>query len=365
MQAPVKSAETDATSAGAVAQVASPAYTVSRGDVAADGARVTDLWQSGLTMHGRHSEKFAWYYRQAVEGLPEIFFLNQAETTVGVAAVGPRRMQLDSKRYMGGMLIDFVTMPAHRIFFPAMLLQREVHHRALKSHDVLFGFPNAAATPIVRRAGYSCVGQQTRYARVIKSARYLEKFLPEYLSRVIGRCADVLRLTLIRLSMVTLPELKTAWQDRADDRFDTLWSRVQLARVLIGVRDQRFLNWRFSACPFQSFKYFCVHSLDEQQLLAYAVCEMNGGILHIHDFLVATDAPYARRRLWLGLVLEASRLGCSSVSVVFMGDAAESDCMENAGFVARDTRAVFADMAERVPRSEVTSWYLTGADDDS
>lgn len=365
MQAPVKSDIPDAACTVDVTQVASQAYTVSRGDVAADGQQVTDLWQRGLTMHGRHADKFAWYYRQAVEGTPEIFFLNQAGTAVGVAAVGPRRMQLDGKHYMGGILIDFVTMPAHRIFFPAMLLQREVHHRALKSHDVLFGFPNAAATPIVRRTGYCCVGQQIRRARVIRSARYLQKVLPENVSKVFGSCADYLRLILVRLSMLSLPEFKTAWLDRADDRFDSLWSRIQLAGVLIGVRDRRFLNWRFSECPFQVFKYFCVFSPDQKLLLAYAVCESDGDTLYVHDFLVASDTPSARRHLWLDLVLEASRLGYVSVSVSFMGSSVECDGLAKAGYVVRGERAVFADMAERLPRSQVASWYLTGADDDS
>jgi len=346
--------------------VATPqGYTVRAGDIVDDGEQIVELWRGGLALHGRPAKKLDWYYRHAVEGSPEVYVLMGAGEAAGVAAIGPRRMQLNREVLFGGMLVDFVALPAHRTFFPAMLLQREVHRRALETHDLLFGFPNSSAAPILRRVGYRCVGQLVRRARVLRSAGNLANFLPRWISIVVGGLADRVRLALVRFRRLSYAGIESSWLDGIDDRFDDLWERVNVDGILTGVRDRRFLKWRFEDCPFQTYRYFGVFESGKPALLAYAVCEATGTTLQVHDFLVASASPVARDCLWLDLITEATRLGYTSLSVVFMGSDVERSALARAGFIVRDERPVFAAWAAPAVQQGFADWYLTAADEDS
>ena len=315
--------------------------------------------------------KLDWYYRHNPEGTPLVVFLYHIDTqdTVGVASVGPRRIRFGGEMLRAGALVDFVTRPEHRTFFPAMFLQREVRRRALGEYTILFGFPNANSLPIVRRVGYQCVGQMVRRARVLRTAAYLAKYLPDWLSRVVGPLIDSLRATEMAMRVLVNTGFQSQWQERPDAGFDELWQRMAAPGVVMGVRDMAFLTWRFVDVPSKSFKFFTLVSSADRRLVAYAVCEANGAVLQVEDFLIDAEMPSAGTRLWLDLSREAMRMGYASLSVDFLGCDRLQRQLNAVGLLVRQKRPVFASVAKSsggasMWPTETSMWYLTSADDD-
>jgi hypothetical protein len=288
---------------------------------------------------------------------------------VGVAAVGPRRIRFGDITLKAGALVDFVIQPSHRTFFPAMFLQRETQRLALCEFAVVFGFPNTKARPIVRRVGYRCVGQLVRRTRVLRSSAYFAKYLPGWLSVLIGGAIDGCRLAALAMRGLVNTGCSSRWQERPDDAFNELWRRATTPGVLMGVRDMAFLTWRFVNVPSKSFRFFTLQSTTERQLVAYAVCAAHGSVLHVYDFLVDPKVPGGDTLLWLNLSREAIRMGYSSLSVEFLGSEQQQQQLGAAGLLIRDRRPVYA-FVTKAPRelgawpTDASPWYITAADDD-
>lgn len=346
-------------------------YWTSEADLPADAEKLTSLWGMGLHQGGAPQAKLEWYYACNSEGPPLTVFLYRTDTpsAIAVASVGQRRMRIGTTCLTAGALVDFVAQPEHRTFFPALFLQREIRRRALDRHAAVFGFPNRNSLAIVRRVGHRCIGLMVRRVRVLRSATYLARYMPGAVSRTIGFAIDGFRRVTVLIRRMVCPGLQSQWVERPNDAFDDLWRRAAAPNVLMGFRDCRFLTWRFVRSPLKSYMFFTLVSSADGRLVAYAVCSEEGSALNVDDFLVDPNIPSAHTRLWLDLSREAVRLGFSSLSVEFLGCAAEQRRLNNLGLLVRGERPVYASLAEPPDTAgswltEATAWYLTSADDD-
>jgi ribosomal protein S18 acetylase RimI-like enzyme len=364
----------------------SPIYTITAANADLDSERILGLWKRGLTHAGMPEAKFDWYYRKNPDGQPQVFFLHVAgePAPVGVAAIATRHMHIGTKLLATGELIDFVALPEYRTLFPALFLQKEIRRIALetnRTHTLLYGLPNPKSLAVVKRIGYQLVGQMVRRVRMLRSAGYLSRHMPMWISRIIGSIIDRIRLGALALQNITHPKFQRQWIDRPDARFDALWQKVKThdgtQRVLIGVRDSAFLTWRFAECPLKTYRFFTLSSAVDNRLIAYAACAVGGESLEVHDFLVDTTEHGAGKALWRALSADAFHRGHSNISVEFLGAESIQNELEAAGMMKRQERPLYAtDSATSIPDTlsvnthdqttllQESRWYLTCADED-
>jgi hypothetical protein len=343
-----------------------PGYSAVAGSFAHDRTTLVALWSCGLARDRMAEARLQWYYQRNPEGVPEIFFLrsDDASRAVGVVTLARRRMRLGTETFLAGVLVDFVVEPQHRSFFPALLLQKKLLRRAIPDHPVVFGTPNRLSEAVVRRAGYRRVGQMVRLARVLRSRTYLSRFLPHWLSHILGAAIDHTLLATTSLRAPSNPDYTWEWRDRPDADFDALWERVSPSEALIGVRDCAFLTWRFVENPLHVYRFFAVVSKADRKLVAYAVCHVHAEALRVADFLVDPGVPGAVKRLWLDLSREAYRRGHRTLSVEFLGSEAVRRQLEALGMVNRGERPLYAAFPNRQELSSPSNWYVTNADED-
>jgi hypothetical protein len=341
-------------------------YTAVPASFADDRATIMRLWDSGLARHERAEAKLQWYYKRNPEGVPRSLFLRAegSPRPVGVAAMSRRRMRLGSESLAAGFILDFVVEPEHRSFFPALLLQKELLRQGKEDHTVVFGMPGERAEAVMRRAGYKIVGQMVRSVRVLRSRDLLSRFLPGWLSAILGPAIDHTLLMTASLHGLLNPGYAWEWRDRPDADFDALWERVAPSDTLIGVRDGTFLTWRFVESPLHTYRFFVVLTKKDRRLVAYAVCHVDADAMLVADFLVDPGAPGAGRRLWLDLSREAYRKGHRRLSVEFLGAEAVRRDMLALGMVNREGRPLYAAFENRPALSSPSNWYLTYADVD-
>ncbi len=344
-----------------------PAYAVSRADLDSDREAIVTLWSNTLGHAERRNDKFDWFYRRNPGGAPTVLLVHPATaagSSIGVAGVGPRRLQLDGRLLEAGLFADFGVAPEHRTLYPAMLLLTALRDRGLERFALLFGFPNPKSEPVMRRLGYAEVGRLVRYARVVRSADYLPQAIPAPLRRVLGGLADLARRGVLALRRAPA-DVAAEWQDGPDERFDALWQAQLGLPQIIGVRDRAFLAWRFEPKPWRAYRFLTLRGRTGD-LLGYAACETEGKVLHLRDLLVDPRRPDCLAPLLRAAFNAARAEGRSSVSFEFLGPRRLRDAVRALGMSPREDSRVFA-TAPASPGAVSPlerDWYLTFADQD-
>jgi hypothetical protein len=265
-------------------------------------------------------------------------------------------MRLGAETFVAGVIVDFVVEPQHRSFFPALMLQRKLLRLSMQTHGAVYGTPNSKSEVVVRRAGYRCVGQLVRRVRVLRSRPYLARFLPGWLSGILGAAIDHTRLATASWRVPENQDYLSEWRDRPDADFDALWERAAPSETLI--------TWRFVNNPLKAYRFFAVLSKADGKLVAYAVCHVRADALHVADFLVDPRAPGAGHRLWLGLSRDAYHRGHRCLSVEFLGNEAVRRELDALGVIHRGQRPLYAAFEKRHDLSSPSNWYVTNADED-
>ena len=337
------------------------AYTVHAADLARDRELILGLWRGNLGQDARLAAKYDWFYRQCPYGEPLTLLLRHEESGawVGVASAGPRRMLLDGRDAMAGVLVDLAVLPEHRSLGPALMLQMALIDAGVKRFDLLYGFPNPKATAVFKRVGYASLGTLARHARVLRHGPYVRRKLPAPLAAPAGALLDF--VDRVRLWFRS-GGLRARWQASADDTLAAVWSSASVGAGAVAVRDLEFLRWRIDASPLLDARYLVVHERGGLPV-AWFACETREHSLHVVDFWSSqgTAGPTLAE---LAALLRAARAEShSSVSVELSAAATAGAWLAN-GFAARESRPVFG-RAREAPSDAATSHaWLTTADED-
>lgn len=347
-------------------------YRVEPADLDNDAQHIVALWSFNLGHAERRQAKFDWFYRHNPAGIPQVLLLKhvQCEAPIGTVGVGARSLRCGPHSVRAGLMADFAVNTQHRTLFPALTLQRAVLEQGLAQHELLYGFPNAKSLPVVKRAGFEMAGGLNRYVRVLRTQSYLTPRIPVSLRRGVGRLLDI----ALRLRHGLLPRLlqherlSSSWLEQPDARFDDLWAEQETDdKLIIGVRDRSYLQWRFFDKPWRRSRLFVVCTRGTDELIGYAVCEAEAETLHIRDCLVSPPAVDNLPQLLRALAREAAQLRFSRLSFEFMAPVELSRALDRAGMMRRDINSqpvVCATTPEVAEQLRGREWYLTGADAD-
>ena len=339
-------------------------YTLDRVEPLDQEAPILECWRNGLFSGGSDRQKFDWYYRHNVAGVPDVYMLRSAGQPVGVGSAGHRELWHAGGRLTARVPFDFVIDEAHRNLFPALFVQRGIRAASLAEGPLMFTSPNDKSRGVFMRAGYKRLGDLQRRTRVLRAAFYLRRHLPAAISRAIGAVADTLRHGILLAQGVG--GMHTTWETRADATFDDLFRSAASSETLVGTRDARFLNWRFAQCPFDTFRLFTLRTVPRGPLLAYAACRSQDGHMHVDDFLFAPQATGLATAFWRRLAYTAYREECISLNTHFLGGPDVAAAMRRAGMVDRGGQPVFACASDTLPGGLAgINWFLTPADFDT
>lgn len=340
-------------------------YRIDSGEIDRDREVVLALWRGNLGDEARMRLKYEWFYAACPFGTPTVCLLRHVadDRPVGIASVGPRRMQAAGAAIDAGVLVDLTVDAEHRSLGPAMMLQSALAEAGARRFGLLYGFPNPKAVPVFKRIGYAKLGEIVRHARVLRHARYLTRRLPRLLAVPAGVLVDVAARARDAWRSRSDSRLHARWSDTADPRFDALWEKTAPVGGVLAVRDHAFARWRFDACPFEKTRYLLISDTEGGTLLAWFACQVRDATLHVRDFWTV-DAATGVVRAHVDALLRAARnAGHESVSIEIAGRASRLAGWQAAGFSARGLRPVFGKWtAADAPTDQ--ELYLTSADED-
>lgn len=334
-------------------------------------SEVARIWNDNLKLALDAAARFDWVYRDAPEPPPQVLVLSASAPggepqLVGTAGIARRRVQVGERLLRAAHLVDLAVDAPHRALGPALSLVREARRLALAEQDFAYGFPNAKARGVFARAGYASLRPVARYARVLRHESYLERYLgASLLATVIGAVLDgTLGAWRAPARLFAARRFRLELLDAPDARFDELWERCRGQYDVVGWRGAELLRWRFFGGHRGRRRIAAL--CRKQTLLAYAVLEREGGVVHVRDLFGERRALGALFDL---LLPRLAAEGASSVSFMLLGPPAVVALLQSRGFWEREQERVpfFDAPAPELRRalSDASRWWITDADDDS
>lgn len=346
-----------------------PSYRLETPSLATAEPDLVRLWRENLSLRAPAAHKFAWTCRDVPEPPTELV-LRAGPEAVGCVGVMPRVFSLRGQPVRGAILGDLAVDASHRSLMPALMLVRAARKAALEHGTFSYGLPNPAAAPVLKRCGFRTLGSLTRYARVLRHARYMRRRISvPVLAQVAAPIVDGARFAgMLAPAARALTHLRLEWLTATDSRFDDLWQRARSSYDLVGERSSSFLRWRFLEHP------------DERCEIAALVDRASGDAIQAYA-VVLREAEFARIRDLFGvrehlgslldLLVPALLLrGVVSASVRFLGHRDVEALLLDRGFAARETSwpVVYDCAPGGVPSAadlgDKNRWHLTDADED-
>jgi hypothetical protein len=287
----------------------------------------------------------------------------------GFTVVLPRRVIVDGQPHTCWNGADFSIYPKFRALGVAVKLRRAAREAIDAGRaDFLYAHPNAKMQLIHERAGHSPVGSMVRYAKPLRAEPYLRnRIRNRALAAMAGKLVDA-GCGMLRLGRRHRYryDVQVVESPTFDDRFDALFERAAAVRRVVGVRDARYLRWRYTDNPL--YRTHAVLAEDAGQLRGYALFSVEDDVLQVRDVLAAPNGS-TERDLVARLIDHGRRQRLSSVSAVVLEGHPIVDTLNSFGFSRRtDSSQMFGYAREADSLRDILfdpgSWLVSVGDRD-
>lgn len=335
---------------------------------------VLPLWLKGMSdpeiIH-HVQDRFEWLYGHNPTGRPCSWVVvdRGSQEVLGACSVVPHRLHVGDAVLRAGLLVDFIVDPRARVAGPAVALQRGVAEQSAQAgFDILFGYPNRKAWPILARAGYKAFGGTRLWARSLRAdpprvRRMLERHLE---SRLSAKSAHTLSATLAwPLAFVAQAGSRAleTWQMMSHRaitgrlrRFDGQAPQLAYppASMLRTDHSPEHLRWRFATHPTHDYRIFELH--EGPVCIAWAVLRFYVESAEIQAAEWLTERSELPGVLWGYMARAVRKEGVQVLSVNLAGSTDVDRSLATNLFIERpDDRKVILRAVNSLTASLLTS----------
>ena len=345
-------------------------FTVHRFSDVKDKEALLALWNSNHKEHLGRAYEWAYENNPAGKAMGFLARSDEDHACIGCSAAYPRRFSFLDTSLRGLIARDFLVDEKHRILGPALALMRELTSAVEeKGVDFIYAYPNAKAEPVMKRAGFTCLGSWTKMVKPMGITRRLRnRRIPWRLARVISRvCATALRLRDTETWFWSRGGFIFEEITTFDERLDTLWKESKSRFQVMGERTSEHCTWKFLKCPSTQFTVFAMFSPDRAVLKGYIASCIDENAVDIRDFVLPRDEK-ATRILLAHFLRHVRKMSPDSVVVAFLENEGLRNLFRRYGFRERPAkRRVYCCFSRNTLKSfpglkEARNWLLLGSD---
>lgn len=321
--------------------------------------------------HAIDETRFDWLYQQNPDGPAILWAVRKSETgeLAGFTVALPRRMLVDGRQHTCWNGADFSMDPRFRTLGPAIKLRRAAKSAIDTGRvDFLYSHPNERMAVIHGKVGHVQGGRMVRYSKILRTRSYIQERVGNPLvAGVAGTVLDsAMRLTDRQTRHRCQHVIEQSDSPVFDECFDALFEDAAPANGIIGVRDARYLNWRYAQNPL--YKTHAVLACENDRLRGYALYTVEDDGAHLKDIFPQNDSRVTAD-LISGVVGECRRRGLKSVSFIALETNRLFSALARFGFQPRSDgyhMFVYAPEGSAI-RDRVLApdaWHLTVGDRD-
>ncbi|QDT46434.1 hypothetical protein Pan258_04530 [Symmachiella dynata] len=321
--------------------------------------------------HAVDRSRFQWLYCDNPDGPAVLWAIRKTETgeMAGFTVALPRRMLVDGQLRHAWNGADFSILPRFRTLGLALKLRRAAKNGVDDQRvDFLYAHPNEKMAVIHAKVGHSPIGEMVRYAKVLRTAPYIQRKVGNNaLATVGGAMLDPL-LRIAGAETRHRAKCNTSLMDitNIDERFDKLFANAAPARGVIGVRDSRYLRWRYAENPLETAQVIIAE--ENGQLCGYLVMTTQQDMGVIKD-LFPMDRPEVARDLLATAIRQGRKQGLNSLSFTMLCSNPLVSSLVKFGFRQRSGLSQMYGYAPesselRATLLDVNAWWLTVGDRD-
>ncbi|MCG8648421.1 MAG: hypothetical protein MI861_01230 [Pirellulales bacterium] len=279
--------------------------------------------------------RYRWLYQSNPDGQAVLWAVRDQDSgaMAGFTVCLPRRMTLDGRQVTAWNGADFSILPKFRTLGVALKLRRaaklEIDDGAA---ELLYSHPNEKMQVIHEKVGHFCVGRMERYSKPLRLGQKLAPRMP-------GWAATAVDATLGRVVTTSVPELVHRYQHEVkfapslqfNDDYDHLFADTCHQRGLVGVRDQRYLDWRYRQYPDQKFQL--IEAFRNGRLAGFLIFLPKQESYLIQD--VFGSDPHTKLDLIVHAVRTARAAGAQSISMTLLEQSELISILQRVGFRLR------------------------------
>ncbi|NIR60572.1 MAG: GNAT family N-acetyltransferase [Gammaproteobacteria bacterium] len=348
-------------------------YDVVDADLQADRQTLLDFWKAH---HATPLDrKFSWIYQANPYGSARVVLLihRQTERCVGTTALFPRTVYLGDRPLNAAVVGDLLLAPEHRTLGPAIMLQKAAVARVGEGgFDLAYTFPNKAAEPVIKRAGYTRVGTIHRFVRVLRSEPILRRRgWPGPLAAGAGAVADLgLRLVQPRQRDPARDGFRVEPLHEFGAEFEIVW---RARRTTFGVTPDHsgvYMDWKFFHDPDARHEALALRYAETDALRACAVYTWEHDSIAVRDLVPGPD-PMTCKSLVRALYRFARLNRATSLLMQCLDGSPLADELRRCGFSrARPDRNAYVHVASGIGADARTiidpaQWLLMKSDEDT
>jgi len=345
-------------------------FSVIKADLKKDREEILALWERNF--QNVPEDRYTWIYENNPSGFASCWLVKSLEdnSVVGSSAIFPRRILIKGKYLVAGIAGDFSVNKNFRFLGPALSLQREITFNYLnEGFDILYTIPTKQSEEIMKRVGYSPIGNILYLTKLLHFQDYLiKKIKIPLIAKIAAKPTNMVMRKLTRENFYIRPrdyacELLTHF----DSRFDILWEKVASRFTIIGERTCSYLNWRFNRAPHSSYLTFVVKQAKTDEIIGYITFSIIQNRANISDILSLNDHTLDALLSEFILFLRRECIDSISISLAGCVDLVRAlqkynfyiTSLENKLLVLFPTESPFAQYV-----SEIKNWYLLMGDND-
>jgi len=249
-------------------------------------------------------ERYQWLYKNNPQGRAETWLAYEPtkREIVGFTSIFAREFLISGKSVLGGIGFDAFVRPDHRRRGIALKLHR-ASLKAMATGEVAFRFmcgpPTSANLEALVKAGSQVVGA-LRYIGIPFTARGLMTMLrcpDNYTEKVVnyGAPLDMILTQVRKIFNRASLNITVKVANKVDSRYDQLWNKIAANFPVVGLRDAKYLNWRYLQNPVCSQQLLSLEYKGE--LLGWAVLEFASKGCLLVDYLLPLEEGLAKETL--------------------------------------------------------------------
>jgi hypothetical protein len=246
----------------------SGAYAIEEPDPERDRDELLRLLTGSLPGFGE--ARFAKYYERNPCGRPVVRVARRDGAIVGSAALHPVEVVVEGEVVPAAVAGDFAVAPAHRVFGPALALQRAVLEGGRsRGFRFVYALPNVEAGGVLARVGYGELAPLVRHVRVLSLREAVVAWRDGSL-----RSAGMLLRTL---APVPGPRGYSVGNAASfDGSFAAVWEAMHARAAVVPRQTAAVCAWKYAG-----YETTTVSRADNVE--AYSVSCVGDGVRHVVD----------------------------------------------------------------------------------